>query len=135
MIEDYEIENDDLDFQEQLEANRYAELIGLLRKYLPELKKDDGIAALLQNNNSAISEFLNQIRNLKIEVPPIPTPKVTVNNKEVSVSIDKMAQSILENQIELKDLFQQLIDKKTNYKMEVTEWSGGRIKTVIIKAI
>lgn len=136
----YKIEADkeELEFDQELAKNRFNEIKGLFLKVIDALKSDNSnnkaIANAIEKNGLSIGEFVNELRKIEFKIPEIKVPNVTVNSNQKEL-LDA-SNLIVENQNETNKLLQNLIDKKTDYKIKVTHWNlAGRIDEVTIKAI
>lgn len=120
-IEEQPVDHDE--FMEGEESDRHEQLINALNRFATALNNsnDTEIAKAIGENNSQIGRFINELRNLKFEVP---TPKVTVvnNQDKIAVSINEATISITKSQTEIINLLQQILDSRiTEWKIRITQ--------------
>src|SRR5438045_3916624 len=114
MSKEYDIEDDDVEFNEALQQRRHNELLDAFKKLIGAIGQDNGVSSAIQSNNSLILDFTKKLTELKFEVPKIESPKVTVNtnNDAIAKSISELAQGISDNQKQTNDLLQTLIEAR-----------------------
>ena len=128
-------DKEEITFNELLEEKRHKEIVSLLKqRNQSDIKIDAILNKAIEKNTEAVSSFLERIGNIKIEVPKIDAPNVTVNNNNDQLigEVKKMGETLNSSITELKACFEKYLDKEpAEYEFKIIRSDGGAINKIV----